>query len=96
LVLSGLRAIEGVKIADIPGTFYAFPDVSSFLGKRAGNHVIETPDQLCDWLLEKHGVSIVPGTAFGAAGSVRLSFAASEEDLEKALARIATGFSELK
>jgi aspartate aminotransferase len=95
LVLSGLRAIEGVKIADIPGTFYAFPDVSSFLGKRAGNHVMETTDQLCDWLLEKHGVSIVPGTAFGAAGSVRLSFAASEEDLEKALKRIAQGLREL-
>jgi aspartate aminotransferase len=96
LVLNGLRAIEGVKIADIPGTFYAFPDVSAFLGKRAGNHVIETTDQLCDWLLEKHGVSIVPGTAFGAAGSVRLSFAASETDLVKALTRIAQALSELQ
>jgi aspartate aminotransferase len=96
LVLNGLRAIEGVKIADIPGTFYAFPDVSAFLGKRAGNHVIETTDHLCDWLLEKHGVSIVPGTAFGAAGSVRLSFAASETDLVKALTRIAQALSELQ
>jgi aspartate aminotransferase len=95
LVLMGLRAIDGVKIADIPGTFYAFPDVSAFLGKRAGNHVIETTDQLCDWLLEKHGVSIVPGSAFGAAGSVRLSFAASESDLKKALERIAKGLGEL-
>jgi aspartate aminotransferase len=95
LVLKGLRAIDGVKIADIPGTFYAFPDVSAFLGKRAGNHVIETTDQLCDWLLEKHGVSIVPGTAFGAPGSVRLSFAASDADLKKALTRIAQGLSEL-
>jgi aspartate aminotransferase len=95
LVLSGLRAIDGVKIADIPGTFYAFPDVSSFLGKRAGNYVIETTDQLCDWLLEKHGVSIVPGSAFGASGSVRLSFAASEVDLKKALERIAKGLGEL-
>jgi aspartate aminotransferase len=95
LVLKGLRAINGIAIADIPGTFYAFPDVSSFLGKRAGNHVVETTDQLCDWLLEKHGVSIVPGTAFGAPGSVRLSFAASEADLEKALTRIRKGLSEL-
>ncbi len=95
LVLSGLRAINGIQIADIPGTFYAFPDVSSFLGKRAGNNVIETSDQLCDWLLEKHGVSIVPGSAFGAAGSVRLSFAASEADLEKALTRIAKGLAEI-
>ncbi len=95
LVLQGLLAIDGVKIADIPGTFYAFPDVSAFLGKHAGNHVIETTDQLCDWLLEKHGVSMVPGTAFGAPGSVRLSFAASEADLKKALARISQGLSEL-
>ncbi len=95
LVLKGLRAIDGVEIADIPGTFYAFPDVSTFLGKRAGNHVIETTDQLCDWLLEKHAVSIVPGTAFGTPGSVRLSFAASEADLKKALTRISQGLSEL-
>lgn len=95
LVLSGLRAIDGIKIADIPGTFYAFPDVSAFLGKRAGNQVIETTDQLCDWLLEQHGVSIVPGSAFGASGSVRLSFAASEPDLKKALTRIAQGLGEL-
>ena len=96
LVLAGLRAIDGVKIADIPATFYAFPDVSFYLGKRSGNHVIETTDQLCDWLLEKYGVSIVPGSAFGAAGSVRLSFAASEADLKKALTRIAQGLLELQ
>lgn len=95
LVLAGLRAIPGVKIGDIPGTFYAFPDVSAFLGKKAGNHVIDTTDQLCDWLLESHGVSTVPGTAFGAAGSIRLSFAASEDDLKKALHRIAQGLNSL-
>ena len=95
LVLSGLRAIAGVKIGPIPGTFYAFPDVSAFLGKKAGNHVIETTDQLCDWLQEQHGVTVVPGTAFGAPQSIRLSFAASEADLEKALARISTGLGAL-
>ena len=96
LVLAGLRAIEGVIIADIPGTFYAFPDVSAFLGKRSGSHLIETTDQLCDWLLQMHGVAIVPGSAFGAANSVRLSFAASEADLKKALKRIAQGLLELQ
>ena len=96
LVINGLRAIQGVKIADIPATFYAFPDVSAFLGKRSGNHITETTDQLCDWLLEKHGISIVPGTAFGAANSVRLSFAASEVDIKKALLRITQGLLELR
>ena len=95
VVLAGLLAIKGVKVGSIPGTFYAFPDVSVFLGKRVGNHVIDTTDQLCDWLLEVHGVSVVPGTAFGAPNSLRLSFAASETDLEKALARIKTGLEQL-
>jgi aspartate aminotransferase len=91
LVLNSLRAIAGVKIAPIPATFYAFPDVSAFLGRKAGNHVIDTTDQLCDWLLEAHGVSLVPGTAFGAPSSIRLSFAASEADIKKALLRLERG-----
>ena len=95
LVLKGLQAIEGVKIGPIPGTFYAFPDVSAFLDKSVGNHVIDTTDQLCDWLLEVHGVTVVPGTAFGAPNSIRLSFAASETDIEKAMGRIKAGLSAL-
>jgi aspartate aminotransferase len=95
VVLAGLRALSGVKIANIPGTFYAFPDVSEYLGKKSGNHVIENTDQMCDWLLESHGVAIVPGTAFGSPHSVRLSFAASEEDIKKALHRIAQGLNSL-
>jgi aspartate aminotransferase len=95
LVLSKLRAISGVKIAEIPGTFYAFPDVSAFIGKTAGNHVISSVDHMCDWLLENHGVATVPGTAFGAPQSLRLSFATSEIELEKALQRIAKALDSL-
>ncbi len=96
LVLQGLKSIAGVKIAPIPATFYAFPDVSAFLGRTAGNHVIETTDQLCDWLLETHGICVVPGTAFGAAHSIRLSFAASEADIKKALVRLKQGLLSLR
>ena len=88
MVLQGLRTIPGVRIGDIPATFYAFPDVSALLGKKAGNHVIDSTDRLCDWLLDTHGVATVPGGAFGAPGSIRLSFAASEAELEKALSRM--------
>ncbi|HEY5363454.1 MAG TPA: pyridoxal phosphate-dependent aminotransferase [Aestuariivirga sp.] len=95
MVLASLRAIKGVAIGPIPGTFYAFPDVSAFLGKRVGNHVIDTTDQLCDWLLEVHGLTLVPGTAFAAPGSIRLSFAASEADIEKAMARLRVGLAQL-
>ncbi|MBI2719117.1 MAG: pyridoxal phosphate-dependent aminotransferase [Rhizobiales bacterium] len=95
-VLAGLRAIAGVRIGPIPATFYAFPDVSELLGRTAGNHRLDTSDLLCDWLLEEHGVATVPGTAFGAAGSIRLSFAASEADIEKALARLAKALGSLR
>ncbi len=88
MVLDGLRAIPGVKIGDIPATFYAFPDVSALLGKKAGNHVLDTTDRLCDWLLEDHAVATVPGGAFGAPNSIRLSFACSEADIEKAISRM--------
>ena len=88
MVLQGLRTIPGVRIGDIPATFYAFPDVSALLGKKAGNHVIDSTDRLCDWLLDTHGVATGPGGAFGAPGSIRLSFAASEAELEKALSRM--------
>ncbi len=95
MVVAGLRQMKGVGIAPIPATFYALPDVSAALGKKAGNHVMDTPEALCDWLLESHGVATVPGTAFGAATSIRLSFAASEADIEKALARMAQAFESL-
>ena len=88
LVVVKLRNIPGVKIADIPGTFYAFPDVSAYLRNRS-------VDELCDWLLEKHGVATVTGTAFGAPNSLRLSFATSETELLKALDRIAVGLGKL-
>jgi len=96
MVLAGLRAIPGVRIAPIPATFYAFPDVSAFLGRKSGNHVLDTAERLCDWLLEEHGVATVSGSAFGAPGSIRLSFAASEADIEKAMARIARAINSLE
>jgi aspartate aminotransferase len=95
MVLNGLRAMPGVIIGQIPGTFYALPDVSGLLGKKAGNHVLDTSEALCDWLLESHGVATVPGTSFGVPTAIRLSFAASETDIEKALARMQSAFTTL-
>ncbi len=95
IVVSALGDLKDVRIAAIPATFYAFPDVSALLGRKAGNHVLDTSERLCDWLLEEHGAATVPGTAFGAPGCIRLSFAASEADLEKGLARISKALNEL-
>jgi aspartate aminotransferase len=95
MVVAALKQIKGVKIGPIPATFYALPDISALLGKKSGNHVLDTPETLCDWLLESHGVAVVPGTAFGAGTSIRLSFAASEQDLEEALGRLSKALNSL-
>jgi aspartate aminotransferase len=95
MVVDALKTISGIKIGSIPATFYALPDLSALLGRKSGNHVLDTPEALCDWLLETHGVATVPGTAFGAATSIRLSFAASEADLEKALSRLSHALNSL-
>jgi aspartate aminotransferase len=96
MVLSGLRAIPGVRIGPIPATFYAFPDVSGLLGRKAGNHVIDTTEALCDWLLDAHGLATVPGSAFGAPESIRLSFACSEAEIKKAMARLQSAAAQLR
>jgi aspartate aminotransferase len=94
-VLAGLKALPGVRIGNIPATFYAFPDVSALLGRRAGNHVIDSTETLCDWLLDEHGLATVPGSAFGAPGSLRLSFACSETEIDKALSRLRAALARL-
>jgi aspartate aminotransferase len=90
LVMAALRAIPGVEVSPPQGAFYAFPDVSAFLGRRVAERAIETVQQLCDWLIEDHGLAVVPGSAFGDSACIRISFAASETDLEKGLARLAS------
>jgi aspartate aminotransferase len=85
IVMAGLQDITGLKVNEPQGTFYAFPDVSHWL---AQHPQIDTVERLCDWLLDEHGLALVPGSAFGDDRCVRLSFAASEADLTSGLARL--------
>jgi aspartate aminotransferase len=93
LVLAGLMAIPGIRTAPIAATFYAFPDVSAFIGRKAGNRVLTTVTELCDWLVEDHGVATVPGSAFGSSNCIRLSFATSEADITTGMARLRTALA---
>jgi aspartate aminotransferase len=95
-VLKGLAQIPGLRIASIPATFYAFPNVAALLGRRANGGRIATVEDLCDWLLDTHGVALVPGTAFGDPECIRLSFAASERELTEGLSRLAAGLAALR
>ncbi|MGI9371546.1 MAG: aminotransferase class I/II-fold pyridoxal phosphate-dependent enzyme, partial [Hyphomicrobiales bacterium] len=88
LVVQGLKAIPAINVSAPEGTFYIFPEISSYLGVSAGNQRIETAEELCMWLLNEHGLAIVPGGAFGADTCVRISFAASEKDIVEGIKRL--------
>ena len=72
-----------MMVAD--GTFYSFPSFRTVIERMDG---IEDDVQLAQLLLEKAEVALVPGTAFGLPGHIRLSFATDMQSLEKALSRI--------
>jgi len=80
-----LNEIDGVQCPPCDGAFYAFPSFEGVIEKLDG---IRDDVELASWLLENAGVAMVPGTAFGAPGRLRLSFATSMENLESSVARI--------
>ena len=84
-LLDGLNAIEGVSCLRSQGAFYLFPKISG-LGMSS--------EEFSDKLLEKEKVAVVSGHAFGADGYIRLSYATSDEIIEKGLSRIGKFCSE--
>ncbi len=84
-VYKSLKDMEGVKCLPSDGTFYSFPSFHAVIERMEG---IDDDVQLAQLLLEKAEVALVPGTAFGLPGHLRLSFATDMQSLEKALERI--------
>ncbi|MCC5920220.1 MAG: pyridoxal phosphate-dependent aminotransferase [Cyclobacteriaceae bacterium] len=96
LVLDLLNQIEGIKTYEPKGAFYIFPDVSSFFGKAFKGKTISNANDLSLLLLEEAQVSVVTGAAFGDEDCIRISFAASDEQLKIALGRIKEVLDQLK
>jgi aspartate aminotransferase len=90
VMVARLREIPGVKCVEPKGAFYAFPDLSAFIGKKTPEgKTIENDVQLCEWLIEAAKVAVVMGSAFGAPGFVRLSYATSMKNVEEGIRRLA-------
>lgn len=89
LIVNGLNEIEGISCVLPKGAFYAFPNITG-TGRSS--------KEFADLLLEEHGVAALAGTSFGAAGEgyLRLSYATSEANIEKALARVADAVSAVR
>ena len=84
-VVRELNMIPDVNCLETDGTFYVLPDVSQVIARLPG---IDDDLALSEFLIEQGGVAVVPGSAFGAPGHIRLSIATSMENLEKAMIRI--------
>ncbi|WP_298418294.1 pyridoxal phosphate-dependent aminotransferase [uncultured Kordia sp.] len=88
IVLELLRDIEGFNVNTPEGAFYVFPDVSSFFGKTLHGTIINDATDFSMYLLEKANVATVTGVAFGNPNCIRISYAASEEQLRAAIQQI--------
>ena len=80
-MIQELGSIEGLKINEPEGAFYIYPDMSSYLGKSYQGKVINTTSDLTEFLLEEVHIAFVAGEAFGTPGYMRISYAASMEEL---------------
>ncbi len=91
----GLNAIPGVKCRLPDGAFYCFPDVGALIGKSYKGTPITGSLKMSEILLDEFLLAAVPGEPFGAEGFIRLSFATSDANIEKGLARLADFASKL-
>ena len=89
MIIGLLNEIPGFKLNQPQGAFYVFPDVSHYFGKTIGGKQIENASDFALFLLEKAHVATVTGEAFGNENCIRISYAASDENIRTAVARIA-------
>ena len=100
-IVAALNDIPGVRCVNPGGAFYVFPNVSALYGKSwqpdgDAARAINGSDDLAEYLLEKYGVAVVPGSGFGADANIRLSYAISLPNIQRGVARIAEAFQALQ
>jgi aspartate/methionine/tyrosine aminotransferase len=91
-----LREIPGVECPTPLGAFYCYPSVAALLGKPLRGRTPQTSAELAELVLEEAEVAVVPGEAFGAPGSFRLSYALGDDDLAEGVGRMQKLLSEIQ
>jgi len=89
-LVPALRNVPKLSFTVPQGAFYLWIDISAYLGGRVKDSI-----ELCQYLLEKHNVALVPGEAFGSPGYVRLAYAIQQARLAEGVNRLIAGFSGL-
>ena len=92
LIIDLLSEIEGFKLNNPDGAFYIFPDISYFFGKTINGFEIKNSTDFSLFILEKAHVATVTGEAFGSPNNIRISYAASRENIKRAVERIKSIF----
>jgi len=96
IVVSLIKEIPGITFSHPKAAFYVLFNISSYIGKKLPNgKTIIGGDDICQMLLEDHGLALVPGHAFGKDDAIRLSFAASENDIRKGIEILKSGLSSI-
>ena len=95
IIIDGLNAIDRLSALEPEGAFYAFTNVKRLFGRKCDGRVLETDLDVAKYFLEKARCAVVPGTAFGAPGYVRISYAASNDMINEGLRRISEAVSAL-
>ena len=96
LIVGLAKQIPGFNVTVPDGAFYIFPEVSALFGKKAGDKVISSADDLAMYLLEEALVVSVSGAAFGAPDCLRFSYATSDEKLIEAMGRVKAAVEKLR
>lgn len=96
LVVSLMKDIPGISFSHPKAAFYVFFSIESYIGRKlpSGKAVLSGED-ICEMLLEDHGLALVPGNAFGKPDAIRLSFAASQADIRKGVEILKKAFAEI-
>jgi aspartate aminotransferase len=96
LMVEGLNAIPGITCRMPEGAFYAFPNVSALIGRTSSAGVLGDDVAVSTFMLEEARSAVVPGSAFGAPGFVRLSYATSQALIREGVSRIAAAVATLR
>ena len=89
-IVAGLRQIPKLEVFSPHGAFYVFPRIEKYLGGK-----MASSNALCEHLLEKSHLALVPGSAFGSDHHIRMSFACSEKDIDEGVRRLRTGLESI-
>lgn len=91
-----LNSIKGITCLKPNGAFYAFPNITGLLGRSFNGKLILTSSEMATYLLDEVRVALVPGSAFGAEGFLRLSYATSMENIKEGIDRVKKAVELLK